>query len=856
MSVRCPNCGNQARAGAQFCGVCGTALTAIGAGRLAIGQVLNRRYKVVRPLSKGGMGAIYLVEDGSAFGKHRVVKEMLDYVDPADYRNQIEYQQAVQHAHQRFEEEARTLANLKHHGIPDIMEYFSEAGHNYIVMEYIEGRNLEQRLTHSDAQGNAIAGGPYPVEDVIRYGIQVCKLLEYLAGLPKPVVHQDIKPANLIVDQAGEVWLVDFGTAKARWVTGPGGKVGLQKSSVYGTVGYAPPEQYQGQSEPRSDVYALAATLYHLATDDDPRQHPFAFPRLAALPQGLRAVLDAALQQDVGRRPTAAQLRSQLDALLAADPFYLRGGAVARNVAELVQACDGAWEDGKFHLYRGDFEERLRRWGRADLEAKAAAIRQRVANQDLGLDAFLRVLDPAYPPPQVQAAPPVQDLGRVPWGEQRIVQIEVRNSGKGCLQGRASAQALWLTVTPADFVAHDRQTLQVMADTGRMTPRDGQAQAGRILLDAGSGGQATVEIRVTVPEPQIVVNPPALDLGMVRQGKIGAARLVVSNQRGSPCEVTAAADVSWIKAVPDRFRCPVGSNVDVTIQADTGHARLGAHRATLSVRSTVGNWQTQMTVVVTLEVLDPEYDEKQALAKLENAIQTDDDELIIAAWVPILESYPPAQRHRPRKEKAEKRLAALRRFEKAVATDDDELIIKEYDPSLLDHYPKVKESDRQRLELARKRLEALNRIRDALSTKDERLIAGAYDKILDGYPKLRPEEHEQIELALRCVAMPALLREAIRLDDDQEIVRVYDRSLLRPWMDLKPEEIQRITLAQQRQMALQAFREALKTDDDELIVTVYEIHRHLLDGYALITPEERRRLAEARERLAQRQRRM
>ncbi len=492
MSQSCPVCNHPARAGAKFCSVCGASLAAASLGRLAIGQVLNRRYKVVRPLSKGGMGAIYLVEDGSVFGKQRVLKEMLDYVDPADYPDAAAYQNAVQHARQRFEEEARTLASLKHRGIPDIMDYFSEGGHNYIVMEFIEGADLEQRLTHSDDQGRTVPGRPYPAEEVIRYGIQVCKVLEYLAGLPKPVVHQDIKPANLIVDGAGEVRLVDFGTAKARLAVQPGGKVGLQKSSVYGTVGYAPPEQYQGQSEPRSDVYALAATLYHLATDDDPRRHPFTFPRLAALPQGLWAALDASLQQDVARRPTAAQLRSQLEALLApanaAEPIHLRSGGVARNVAELAQACDRAWEDGKFHLYRGDFEERLRKWGRTDLEAKAAAIRQQHTNQDLGLDAFIRLLDPAYSPPRVQAAPAVQDLGLVPWGEQRAVQIEVQNSGRGCLQGRASAQAPWLAVTPADFVAHDRQTLQVTADTRGMTPRDGQAQAGRILLDAGPGG--------------------------------------------------------------------------------------------------------------------------------------------------------------------------------------------------------------------------------------------------------------------------------------------------------------------------------------------------------------------------------
>jgi serine/threonine protein kinase len=409
-------------------------------------------YRVVRPLSKGGMGAIYLVEDLDAFGRQRVLKEMLDYVDPADYADQSAYQQAVQKAHARFEEEARTLAALSHRGIPDIIAYFSENNRNYIIMEYVEGADLEKRLTHEE-QGQVVPGQPYPAADVIRYGVQLCRVLEYLAALPRPVVHQDIKPANLILDRAGDVRLVDFGTAKARMAVLPGGKVGLQKSSVYGTVGYAPPEQYQGKSEPRSDVYALAATMYHLLTDDDPRRHPFSFPRLPGLPQELWRALDGALQQDPGRRPTAAQFRAQLEALLApqgrAEPIYLRNGAVAHNVDELVQVCDQGWADARYHLFRGDFEERLRKWGRTDLEARTAALRGQYANdQDAGLDAFLRLLDPTYPPPHLQLNPPALQVAALPWGRQATLDLEIRNAGHGCLQGCFVNLPCWVQIKP------------------------------------------------------------------------------------------------------------------------------------------------------------------------------------------------------------------------------------------------------------------------------------------------------------------------------------------------------------------------------------------------------------------------
>jgi serine/threonine protein kinase len=177
------------------------------------------------------------------------------------------------------------LATINHSGVPKIYQYFSEGGSDYIVMEFVEGDNLEQALTHVDDQGRQHPGQPLPAETVAGYGISLCKVLEYLAartdprtGQLTPIIHHDIKPANIILDaNSGEVRLVDFGTAKLR-VSTSAFSGSMKQSSVYGTEGYAPLEQYRGQSQPRSDVYALAATLYHLLTDDDPRDHAFDFP--------------------------------------------------------------------------------------------------------------------------------------------------------------------------------------------------------------------------------------------------------------------------------------------------------------------------------------------------------------------------------------------------------------------------------------------------------------------------------------------------------------------------------------------------------------------------------------------------
>jgi serine/threonine protein kinase len=311
-AVRCPACGHDNKPGARFCAYCGALLEAEPA-TLQPGQFVDGgSYQILRPLGKGGMGAVYLAANTRAFDRPCVVKEVIEYYDPND---PTERRKAME----RFESEARMLASLKHPGIPDIYSYFSEGGRNYLVMEYIEGPNLAQGLTR-EKDGQLVSGVPLPVEDVVRYAIQMCEVLIYLEQRQPPVMHNDIKPANIILDKnSGQAVLVDFGTAKTRYARQAMGQPGRQQSSVYGTVGYAAPELYEGKAEPRSDVYALAATCYHLLTDDDPRDHPFKFPKMDTLPESLRAILRAALQVKVEERLSAVEFKEQLLATTTAE---------------------------------------------------------------------------------------------------------------------------------------------------------------------------------------------------------------------------------------------------------------------------------------------------------------------------------------------------------------------------------------------------------------------------------------------------------------------------------------------------------------------------------------------------------
>ncbi len=453
----CPQCGFANRASAKYCGQCGIELRGptFVYVPLRAGQTLKSgtyAYKVMRPLGKGGMGAVYLATQ-TLVGRERycVIKEMLDYVDPSDPG-------AIHKAQRRFQEEAATLVELNHTGIPQIYDYFSESGRNYIAMQFIEGESLEKRLSHEDEQGQWINGSAQPVEQVVHWGAQLCLVLEYLARRKPPVIHHDIKPANIILNKAtGQVCLVDFGTAKARLAAQPAGQMGVRKSSVYGTTGYAAPEMYppRSESEPRSDVYALGATLYHLLTDDDPRDHPFQFPRLASLPAGIHRVLEGALQSDVQQRLTATQMRQGLEAIeTKVAPFHFRSGAVAHNLAELVELCDRHWEDARFHFYGQDFENWLRTsLHRHDLVSKELPIRQRGGDQDAGLEEFLHVLDPSLAPPVPDVSPPTLDFGSLEAGQTRKKVLTISNkTGRGHLSGRivVDPPAAWLHI-PDEF---------------------------------------------------------------------------------------------------------------------------------------------------------------------------------------------------------------------------------------------------------------------------------------------------------------------------------------------------------------------------------------------------------------------
>ena len=215
--------------------------------------ILQNRYRVQRELGHGGMGTVYEARD-QRLNCIVALKETTSG--------------GSEESRRAFEREASLLGNLRHPSLPKVMDYFTEGDGDFLVMEFIPGDDLAALL---DAHGK-----PFSQTQVLRWADDLLKILEYLHGQQPPILHRDIKPSNLKVTREGEIFLLDFGLAKGT----AGGMSALATSrSVYGyTPVYASLEQILGQgTDPRSDLYSVGATFYHLLSGSAPADAPARF---------------------------------------------------------------------------------------------------------------------------------------------------------------------------------------------------------------------------------------------------------------------------------------------------------------------------------------------------------------------------------------------------------------------------------------------------------------------------------------------------------------------------------------------------------------------------------------------------
>lgn len=224
-------------------------------GALKPNTVLLARYSVIAVIGGGGQGAVYKARDINFPDARRLVAVKEMHVSSADMSTKASTMRT-------FQREANILATLSHPAIPKIYDFFDQNDRAYLVMEYINGNDLEAILVKTKK---------LPVDKIVEWSIEMCDVLQYLHSYqPEPIIFRDLKPANIMIDSLGKVRLIDFGIAKI-FVSGV-------KHTQIGTEGYSAPEQYKGNVTPLSDVYSLGATLHHILTREDPRlQPPFSF---------------------------------------------------------------------------------------------------------------------------------------------------------------------------------------------------------------------------------------------------------------------------------------------------------------------------------------------------------------------------------------------------------------------------------------------------------------------------------------------------------------------------------------------------------------------------------------------------
>ena len=269
---------------------------------LQAGTVLQNRWRIMGVLGVGGMASVYKARDlrFPDVTRHVAVKEMLNLATDPQIREMTL---------RNFEREANILASLSHPAMPEIYDYFPGKNHVYLVMEFINGRDLEAIL-------NSVGLDKVPIETIRKWGVELCDVLAYLHEHdPEPIIFRDVKPSNVMIDQHGNVRLIDFGIAKV-FESG-------QKGTMIGTEGYSAPEQYKGEATPLSDIYAVGATLHHILTRRDPRlEPPFSFSERpirqfnTKVPPDFETIVMKALTYDPAERfQSAREMKEALERL-------------------------------------------------------------------------------------------------------------------------------------------------------------------------------------------------------------------------------------------------------------------------------------------------------------------------------------------------------------------------------------------------------------------------------------------------------------------------------------------------------------------------------------------------------------
>ena len=271
---------------------------------LEIGSLVDGKYKILNQVGHGGMSVVYLAMNEKA-NKQWAIKEVR--------KDGVKDFEVVK---QSLVAETDMLKKLNHPNLPSIIDVIEDEDRFLIVMDYIQGNALSKALEEYGAQ---------PQEEVIQWAKQLCDVLGYLHSRVPPIIYRDMKPANIMLKPDGNVTLIDFGTAREFK------ERNLADTTCLGTVGYAAPEQFggMGQTDARTDIYCLGATLYHLVTGMNPCEPPYEIKPIRQINPSLSGGLERIILKCTQRNPddryqSAAELMYALEHYDEIDDLYRR----------------------------------------------------------------------------------------------------------------------------------------------------------------------------------------------------------------------------------------------------------------------------------------------------------------------------------------------------------------------------------------------------------------------------------------------------------------------------------------------------------------------------------------------------
>lgn len=330
-----------------------------------VGSIIDNKYEVLKEIGRGGMSVVYLAMD-LRLNKQWAIKEIEKIAN--DKNNQVVVQSLLV--------EAGMMKKLDHTALPRIVDIIDTGKTVYVVMDYIEGQSLDQILEQN---------GEQPQELVIEWAKQLCDVLRYLHSQNPPIIYRDMKPANVMLKPEGNLKVIDFGIAREYK------EQNIKDTVNLGTRGYAAPEQFggKGQTDARTDIYCLGATLYHLVTGQNPGEPPYEIRPIrewnSNLSAGLEAIILKCTQADPKERyQSCDELMYALEHYTEADDSYrkkqkkklrvfilaavfsmisLAGGFVFKNMA--TKANRANYEKLIAVLDTTDYEEKIKNYTEA-----------------------------------------------------------------------------------------------------------------------------------------------------------------------------------------------------------------------------------------------------------------------------------------------------------------------------------------------------------------------------------------------------------------------------------------------------------------------------------------------------------